>query len=348
MLSIDIRDKIIIFLIAILGMGVLGFILYYQHEQSVQSAAIQQQVIQSQQLLDNISRAQSSFASKQDLQTFAQQNDINLQVVQDNLKTLNATLSSIGQVSANSSGQNSSGVPSSTTTPTGNPEPTPTTTCDGNQVSCTNPDTYHYLANRQELQLNEDFTAPQGAQAVTVPFGKVGFTASAANPWDVNISPRSYNLTTTLGTKNDGSGQQVAYNQLTINSDGKDYNIPITKNQFLQQVVSPKFSFWSPRLYLGLDAGINTGTLKGDVIPTLNLGIMSYGINTSTPDWNILDVGVGYGMVSRDVQISIMPFSYNVAKTFKPLMQNGYIGPTLNIDPVNGNLTPGLSLRVGL
>lgn len=344
---LDLKDKIILFLIAVLMVGILGFVIYNQHQLSAQQTAIQTQVVATQQLADNINRAMSTFATKDDMVAFAKQNDINLQVVQDNLKTLNATLTAISQVTANSSAQNSTNVPSSGSTTGPNPEPVATTTCNGTTVTCSNPDKYNYLSKRQELDLNEDFPAPTGATATTVPIGTVGFSANQGQPWDIAIAPRAYNLTTTLGTKNDGTEQQVAYNQLTINVDNKDYNVPISKNQFLQQTPTASFDFWNPRLYLGITSGVNIEQVQGNVTPVVDLGIMSYGTSKTQPDWSIIDVGVGYDTVSHQGQVSVMPFSYNVGKLFKPLVRNLYVGPLLNIG-FNGNLAPGAGIIVGL
>lgn len=353
---LSLQDKIIIILIAVLTLGIFGFVLYNQHQSSLQQTAIQTQLVATQQLAGNIDRAMSSFATTQQLQAFAQQNDVNLQVIQANLKTLNASLTAISVATATSSGQTSTSVPSSGSTPVATGEPTSTTTCNGQTVVCTNPDKYNYLSQEEQLNLNENFPAPAtppGSPATPtttlVPIGQVGFTASQAQPWSVNIAPRSYNLTTTLGTKNDDSGQQVAYNQLTIIESGKNYNVPISNNQFVQQVPTPKFNFWNPRLYLGIEGGINIDSIKAEVVPNVSLGIMSYGVpGNANPDWSILQVGTGFGTVSKDIQISVAPFSYNLGTVFKPLVRDLYVAPTMDIDPLNGNLTFGAGIKVGL
>jgi hypothetical protein len=351
---LSLQDKIIIILIAVLTLGIFGFVLYNQHQNSVQQQAIQTQLVATQQLADNINRAMSSFATTQQLQAFAQQNDVNLKVIQANLTTLNASLTAISVATANSSGQTATSVPSSGSTPSGSPEPVATVNCNGNQVNCPTIDPYGYLSKQQQLNLNENFPAPTAtagsqATAIIVPIGQVGFTASQAQPWSVNIAPRAYNLTTTLGTKNDDTGQQVAYNQLTITESGKNYNVPISSNNFVQQVPTPKFNFWNPRLSFGVEGGINVDAVKGEVVPNIGLSLMSYGVpNNSNPDWAILGVGAGFGTVSKDVQISVAPFSYNLGTVFKPLVRDLYVGPTMDIDPLNGNLTFGAGIHVGL
>jgi hypothetical protein len=352
---LSLQDKIIIILIAVLTLGIFGFVIYNQHQSAVQQQAIQTQLVATQQLADNINRAMSSFATTQQLRAFAQQNDVDLQVIQNNLKTLNASLTAISVATANSSGQTATSVPSSGSTPVSTGEPTSTATCNGQTVVCTNPDKYGYLSKEEQLDLNENFPAPAtppgspaSPTATIVPIGQVGFTASQAQPWSVNVAPRAYNLTTTLGTKNDDNGQQVAYNQLIITENGKNYNVPISSNQFVQQVPTPKFNFWNPRLSLGVEGGINVDAVKGEVVPNIGVSLMSYGVPSSNPDWAILGVGVGYGTASKDVQISVAPFSYNLGTALKPLVRDLYIGPTMDIDPLNGNLTFGAGIRVGL
>lgn len=343
---LDLKDKLIILAATVLTAGTLVFIIYNQHQLSVQNQAIQTQVIATQQLADNISRAQSTWASKADLTNFAKQNDINLQPVLDNLKTLNASLTAINQATANSTGQHATGIGSTGTTPT-SPEPVVSVECNGKQIPCPNPDTFGYLAKRQELALNEDFAAPAGTSAVAVPLGTVGFSANQQKPWDINILPRDYNLITTLGTKDDGTGQQVAFNQLTIKVNGKNYAVPISKNQFLQQFPTAKFSWFNPRLFLGVSGGLDVTSLKGEFSPDVSLGIMSYGKSLTSPDFSILQVGIGYNVVAQKPQVSIMPFSYNVGQMAKPLINNLYLGPVLDIG-INGDITVGAGFRVGL
>jgi hypothetical protein len=350
---LDLKDKIIIFLIALLGLSLCAFLIYNQLEHKKDLAALQTQLNQTQQLANNITAQVATLASKADLQAYAQTNVQNFQEIQNSIKQMNATLTAVSSVTAVSSGQTASNVPSSSSTSQGT-EPTPTTTCNGQTVPCSNPDKYNYLSNPQTLDLNEQFPAQaQGSTATSVPIGNVTFSASQQEPWSLNILPRQYNLTTTLATKDDGSDQQVAYNQLTIAASGKTYTVPISQNKFVQAEKSASFSFWNPRLYLGVDGSLNltklsSASVNGDFVPNLSLGIMSYGISKNTPDWNILDVGVGYGTASHDTQISVSPFSYDVAKAAKPLLRNGYLGPTIMLDPVNGSWSVGAGLKVGL
>ena len=77
--------KFFIALGAVLTISILSLIVYNQFQHKAQLTAIQTQVIAQQQLVDGIVRSQDQYASKQDINTFAQQNGINLKAIQDNL-----------------------------------------------------------------------------------------------------------------------------------------------------------------------------------------------------------------------------------------------------------------------
>ena len=196
----------------------------------------------------------------------------------------------------------------------------------------------------QDLALNENFTTVQ------VPIGKVGFSAWQKDPWEVNISPREYNVDTVVGV--DENQRQTFYNKFSVKVDNKSYDIPIKTATTKQQYPSATFSFWNPRLLMGLDGGINVGGVKaipvsGEFTPSLSVGIMSYGQYKTTPDLSILEVGVGYGTVNKTPGIIITPIAYNFGKNlFSPFMNNTYIGPSVMI-ATDGSFTVGAGIRVG-
>ena len=105
--------KTLIAIGCVLTFSILGLILYNQEKIKSQQTAIQSQIVSQQQLVDGIVRSQSQYATSSDLAKFAANNNINLQAIQDNLKTLNSTLSSINVITSNSNGQNVNNQPSS-------------------------------------------------------------------------------------------------------------------------------------------------------------------------------------------------------------------------------------------
>lgn len=333
--------KIVIAIAGIVTFGALALIIYNQEQHKTQLAQIQSQIVAQQQLVDGIVRSQSQYATSADLAKFASDNDINLKAIQDNLKGLNAQLAAINVVSTDSTPQSGNNLPSSGTGPS-NPNPgTPTQVActPGGTATCPNTDPFGYQKAQQQFALNEDFGT------LKVPFGTVGFSAWQQNPWSVTVPEREYNVDTVVGV--DENERQTFYNKFTVKVDGKDYDIPIKNATTKQQVPTATWSWWNPRLLMGLDGGINISRVQGEFTPSVSLGIMSYGQYKTTPDFSILEVGFGYGTVNKTGEVVITPVAYNIGKKlFSPVMNNTYIGPSLMIG-TDGSIGAGVGLRVG-
>jgi hypothetical protein len=131
----------------------------------------------------------------------------------------------------------------------------------------------------------------------------------------------------------------------------KNYDVKVTSSQTEQVYPEATFSWWNPRLFLGVGAGLNvTKTAAAQPIgeggPDVSLGIMSYGRYKTTPDFSILQLGIGYEAVQKKPAVAITPFAYNIGKHL-PFMENTYIGPTVTVDFV-GNISTLAAIRVGL
>lgn len=317
-----------------------GLFMYEKFVSAKQLQALATQMTSQQQLIDGITRSQATYATKDDISAFAKDNGVNLDVINKNLATLNASLSAMNKVTIDSSGEKASNLPSTSTTPNPTTIPTtdPTVTCNGKQIPCPNPDQYGYLKNTQNLHLDEEF-----ANNDNVPIGDVSFNASSAKPWGVNVLPREYSAVTTLGVDQDQ--KYTAYNNFSIKVSGKTYPITVTNAQLIQQFPTAHFTF-KPRLHLGIDGGINVNAIQGEVTPNVSLGVIGYGVYRTQPDISILQVGVGYGLVSKNMQVTLMPISYNIGSKI-PLFSNLYIGPTVSMD-IKGAFTVGAGIRVGL
>lgn len=321
-------NKILIALLAIAVISIIGLVAYQSHQLSVMQDQMNKSVVAMQQLQDNIVRSSSQYVSKADLDNFAKQNSIDIKTINDNLSSLNASLTGINKVVIVSSGQTQKNVPSTTTTP--NPDPTTPNT----------PDPFGYLANQQSLALNEQFGDTK------VPIGEVGFSAWQQNPWNINVFPRSYNVVNVLGT--DENGRHTVYNKMTINSNGKDYPVKIQEAQFVEQYPENHWSFWNPHVYLGVSGGIGVSQLpvKGEATPNLKLGVITYGKTKASPDIGIMQVGVGYELNSQKPEVSISPIQFNLAPIV-PLLKNTYVGPEVGIN-TGGNITVGIGIAAGL
>lgn len=329
--------KILLFLFGIVVVGVSGFVVYKTHEMSVRQDAIEKQVVAQQQLADNITRSMAQWTTKADLAQFAKDNQVNLDTINDNLGKLNASLSAINVSSTHSNGQVASNLASTQVVPNTNPSE-PTVECNGTQIPCPNADPFHYQANEQVLALDEQFGQ------LKVPFGTVGFSAAQQLPWNINIAPRQYNSVTVLGT--DENQRTYAYNKFTIHVNDKDYEVPVTTSEIKQIYPEPKFSLFNPRLFFGVDAGIDfAAPPKPAVIPNLTVQVMSYGRYKNQPDFSILQIGAGYDINSLKPTALIAPIEYNVGQHI-PLMTNLFIGPALQISP-DGNFKATIGAHVG-
>ncbi len=324
----SLSTKILVFIFGLVILCLGGFLIYKQIETANKIADIQNSIVAQKQLLDNITRAQSQYATKDDIDAFAQQHDVDLNVIKQDLATLNAEISAISNISITSTGQVNSNVPSTSTSPGTN-----TNAATGN-------DPYGYMKNTQNLQLTEKFSNTE------IPIGEVSFSAWRDKPWDLKISERKYSITSVLGV--DSQNKHTMYSKFSIQVDGKNYDAKIDSSQFLEQYPQSTFKWFNPRLFLGMDGNVNVSHLpiKGDFVPNLSIGIMSYGKFDNQPDLSILQVGAGYGVVSKELQISISPIQYNLGSNI-PLMHNFYIGPTIQLG-TSGDIGIGAGVRVGM
>jgi hypothetical protein len=334
----SLKERALIYLIAILLSAGIVFIIVKQTDLAKQQKAIQDQNVATQQLANNVIRAQDSYATKADIASLATANDVNLKTIQDNLNGLGAKVDGINVVSVSTIGQNVTNAKSTGTDTNVDAGPPPSIICDGKSVAC--PDPYGYAKTAPELKLNEDVSDG----GVPIPIGQVSFSSWSPTPWDYQVYPRKYTVVTVIGK--DANDRDYVYNKMMIDSDGKTYAVPIDSSRFEQQVPAASWSFWNPRLYMGISGGLALPAHNFDVVPSLAVSLMSYGESKTTPDWTFLDVGIGYAVVNRNLALLVTPVSYNIGQHF-PLMKNLYLGPTLGFDTGANWLFLG-TLTVGL
>ena len=293
----------------------LIFVIKNQFDISARQEAIEKSVVEMKQLGDGIVRSQAQYVSKDDLDKFGKQLNLNLDTIQKDLGTLGASMQGINAVVVSTNGFHGTGLPSTGTVP--NPDK-PT-----QQVN----DPFGYLSNQQILAINEPFGN------VAVPFGQGTFSAWKDKPWGLDIYPRSYNVSTVIGQDEDG--RHYTYNKFTVDTQGKTYTIPINSSKFEEVYPEAKFRF-SPRIYLGVDGGavINPAP-KADMTPNLQVALFSYGKTKVDPDWSILGVGVGYETQANRPVLVVSPIRYNIGHHI-PLVNNLHVGPTVSLDTSGG------------
>lgn len=308
--------------------GLLCFLIYKQFQLSDQQYEIQTSLIEQKKLADGIVRAQSQYASKEDIEALAKNNNLNLKEIEKDLDKFRADIASINIVTVRSNGQQGANIPS---TGTGTTNPNPPLTCpDGS-----NCDPFGYQAKEQKLEVVEDFNASK------IPFGSIGFSAWNQKPWSLDIKPRTYKVATVVGT--DENQRQLFYNKFSIEVDGKSYDLPIS-SEVKQLYPSPSLSF-NPRLYLGVESGITTSG-KADLSPSVTISFLSYGKYKTTPAFTFLHVGAGFLFAEQRPSLTFAPAMYNVGQHL-PLMKNTFFGPMIHIS-TNQTVAFMLGLKVGL
>lgn len=331
-------SKIIISICFILFACVTALLIYRQSEILQRQKAIETEFVKQKELVDGITRSSNEYATKKDIEKFIKDNGLNLKAIQDDMALLHAEIKAVNVIKITSTGKQGDNLPTDHTGPV-NPNPQiPTVDCNGKIIPCPNADQYGYLKNRQDFKLTESFGNIQ------VPIGEVGFSAWKANPWNYDIKSRTYNVSSVVGT--DENQRQYFYNKFSVTVDNKTYDIKIDSATTKQEYPMAKFYWWNPRIFLGLDAGLNLSNINGEFTPDINIGIMSYGKFKNQPDFSFLQLGIGFGVVSNKPQVIIMPAAYNIGKHI-PLMNNMYLGPAMHFG-INGDISLMGGVRVAL
>lgn len=327
-------------LVVLVGLVVgLGFIIKFQIDMTFRQENIEKSLVEMKQLADGIVRSQGGYVSKEDLEKKFKDLDVSLEAIQTDLDTLGADLRGINAIIASSVGYHGTNLPSTGTKPG-----------DGNQPWNV-PDPFGYLSNQQNFSINEPF-----ADGVNVPFGQSAFSAWKDKPWGLDVYPRNYNVTTIIGQ--DADGRHYTYNKFSIDVQGKNYVVPVHNSEFVEVYPEPKLRF-SPRLYLAVDGGalIDPGspetigtapepTASGELTPSVQVVLFSYGKTKVDPDWSILGVGIGYETQANRPALVVSPISYNVGHHI-PLVNNLHVGPTVTLD-TKGDVGILGGVRVGL
>lgn len=338
----SLSTKILIWVGILITAGAMAFIIYNQINNAKQQAAIQQQLIQQKTLVDGLVQSANQYTTKDDLNKFIQDNAGNLKAIQDNLASLGAQITAANVVTANSNGQVATNIPSTSTKPSGTtPAPTVVSCPGGGSVTCPSVDPFGYEANVQTLALNEDFAT------LKVPVGSVSFNASQQAPWSVNIAPREYKVTSVIGT--DENQRVYVDNKFTIQEGTKTYIVPIKTDQTEQVFPAPKFYWWNPQVVVGVDGGLSLTRfpqVQGEVAPSINFGVMSYGKFKTQPDVSVLQLGAAYETITKRPGLVITPVAVNLGSIL-PLLHNTYIAPSIHIS-TDGTVYGDVGLRLQL
>lgn len=288
--------------------------------------AMHQEIIEMKEFSQEVVRSQSRYATKEEIEKIISKN-MNLDEIKRDLNNHDAIVRAVQTVLAQSIGRNQTGVGTGWTKPRPkDPDGNPAPTCpDGSKCE----DPYGYWENGQFVSITEPF-----AGGTEVPVGSVGFEAWKEKPWTINVHPRDYHVTTVLGQ--DKKGRHYAYNKFEIGVDGEKYPVPIRDSKIVEQLPEASFSWWNPRVGIGVHGGVGFNTANDDILtataaPALSFSPFSYGQTETKPDWIFARVGAGFDLVHRTASFSVAPAMWNIGSAVD-VIQNTYIGPVVSVD----------------
>lgn len=331
--------KILILIGVLSVIFVTGYIIYKQNQIYTKQESIEKGITSQKQLIDDITRSQSGFTTKKELEQFIKDNKINYDAINDDLKLLHAEVKSINVVKVVTPGYVATNVATTGNGTKNIDYKPPVVKCpDGPEVPCPNADPFEYQKNEKNLTIVEPFENNQ------VPIGTIGFSAWKEKPWRVEIKPREYSVTTVIGR--DENEKQYFYNKFSISVDGKQYDVKINSARAEETYPDPKFFWWAPRIRLGIDSGYSVNNRSFNFVPGLDFGFLAYGKYRTQPDWYFANIGVGLSQLNNRLEFTIIPFTYNIGKHL-PFMNNMYIGPSIGSD-MSGNVSIMATIKVGL
>lgn len=333
----DLKTKIIVGSIIAVMLSLLIFCIFTIIDLKKEIATNQtNNMLQMKQLQDNLVRGSHSYVDEEELLKTLDDMKIDMGSLQKDLDSLDAKISAINVMKVVTPGGSWQNLPSNSTKP--NPNPTPPSICD-KDGNCINPDKFGYLNNSQTLILREPIDNKN-----TINFGDVTFSAWRKEPWDLNIRPREYSVTTIISKDEDG--KNIVHNQMAVTVDGKTTKLPIKESKTLEKIPESSFHF-DPTLALGLGIGaLVYPTPQAEVIPMLEVSFFSYGETKVNPELTFLGVGIGVHTQVVKPAIVLSPVNYNLGKPI-PFIDNLQIGPTLSVD-IDGNVGVSGSLKVEL
>jgi hypothetical protein len=307
------KSKIAIIVSVVVATVALLFIIKIQHDMLDKQTNLEKSMVEQKELSSGLVRSQANLVTKADLERYAKELKVDLSPIEKDLSKLNAEIQGVQNVKVVATGYVASGVVSTGTSP----REDPVTNIDVNQ------DPFKYQQERQYLELSEKIVGE------SIPIGTVGFSAWKENPWDLNILPREYVVTSVLGQ--DDNGRHFVYNKASIIVNGEEHEVKISESKFVEKTPSDSFS-WSPRLYAGIDAGAYLNKSSGAVVPNLEISLFSYGATKSDPNLSFVGLGVGYDLIDKQLSFVLTPVTYNIGHDL-PLVENVHLRPTVGLTP---------------
>jgi len=281
-----------------------------------ENAALASQLdITSTAITESLQRAETQLTkNSRDLESFAEQNHINLEKVKDDLNSLGARLEAVSTAVAKTATTQQSNQGSSSTSP--NPDASTVPVCpDSNDPI----DVHGYTQEIQEYRLNND-------DGMTI--ADVEFDASNDHPWSSSVYGVNYFINTTVGRMDDG--RLVLHSELlTENPEvqpGEYFRVEGVVSKVVQLEEPTEFQPWDPHLYLMAQFGVGVWpNIEFSASLALGFSVMTYG------DWSFIGIGAGFDGVNMSFIASFFPFSYNIGGPL-PFLCDLHLFPFVSID----------------
>lgn len=200
-------------------------------------------------------------------------------------------------------------------------------------------DRWGYTRAKQTLRLTEPFAA-----GIEVPFGTVSFSAWQREPWDVEVTPRTYKALSVGAT--DAAGKRRVYTQFFIEADGRRVQLPVSDVQYVEDAPSSVLAW---RFHPMLSLGVGPFVLRESGVaawPGLGLQLAGFGPVGGYEEWSFATVGFGFEPRLGEFGLSLVPAAYNVGGPL-PWVDNLFVGPQVAVG-AHGAVSVGLALQVGL
>jgi hypothetical protein len=204
-----------------------------------------------------------------------------------------------------------------------------------------------YYGMRDTLALNEKFIGKDvdGKDVVVqIPFGETTFIAQnkKGDEWDTSVYGRKYTFNTVIANS-ENRERTFTYNQLSIDVKGTTYKIPIeAQTQELYPTASWKW-------YLHPAIGLSVGMANYE--PALNAhvttSLAAFGKWNKTPEFRILNLGVGFDALHKDFNLTFQPVDYNIGEII-PFVRNTYLTAGFNFGVSQKSIGFDVGIKVEL
>lgn len=302
-----------------------GILFYQNHKlQEELSTYVGQEDLNYKRLTDSLQRAETTLAKNtEELDLFAQQNEIDLKTVREDLQSLGGHLEAVASSGAKTTTIIKNYIKSDNVTPS--EIEVPICKEDGRPI-----DINGYTKTTEQTYITDS----NGMR-----IADVSFSAAQKNPWGSKVYGIRYKILNTVGR--DKNNRIILSTELQAENPeaqpGKIFRIEGTESRVLQAPPNPaSWDWWDPSLYLLAQLSLIVYQ-EVDFSASLAIGfsIFSYGEN-----WRFLGVSAGYDAFQNAFRASFIPFLYNVGGPL-PFFSDLYIGAEVG-------LSHELDISVGL